>query len=806
MALSKTFAFLSDAENFAYSGTGTGSWNGSDGQPAGCIQVAITGRNATGSGYFTWEGTWEQLGIPANSSVYGITGTTWSHKGTSTGTPDILLVGPVDLANTSGVSQGNMFTQQGSVHAWTSTGGSLVTVPVAMRPSSTTVRIRVYFSLDNPNSRIDTVGLADQLVFSIDYNPPAKGNKAAYLKGGGSLKENRTAYLQGSLLSGKSNKYAYTHGLDTFKGSHPAYLEGTTAAASVKAHTTAFVKGGLTTAPHLLDDFNRPNGSLGANWYEFLSGNLVVESNECHATSMGSDKYAIWQTESFGATQKAFLRVVNITNVDGEYDLILKKQGATASPSSACIEICYNYGPQRLGIWYWTDNWYLAGSNLEGFSLAVGDIFSAIAHESGLVQVFKNGSLVLEAVVPTLATSGGYVGVWIIGATSVAALDDFGGGTIECKPAYLEGSPGLVRSGQSAYLHGQEIGTSSRNAYLRSARFVRGTTYTEDFEGALGALPAPWTKSDTYDGGIQRDGNGHGQGTASTGDNCSYYKDATFKNQVAQFQVVELGLELTAVLRWSPETFYAVSYGTEAPAHFYINIATQKTWNSLYAFAPSTLNVGDIVRVELHDYTFSIFVNGIFFDSWTDLNTLLPSGYVGLDIYKETGKVDLWEGGSLDGQPAYLEGVSEVLVSDHISCFMNCWGQIQLPDTDGITNLWVNETGGEVLYPSLADESNNTYATLDNAGVGAFFDVALEDFNVLEDGTTYYEWSAWRISGEEVLTMECQLWCGEDLIAIDSRVLSDTPQTFRRILTIAEKQSIASTIDLRLRYIVTGVS
>ncbi|HLF28495.1 MAG TPA: hypothetical protein VJG32_19345, partial [Anaerolineae bacterium] len=74
--------------------------------------------------------------------------------------------------------------------------------------------------------------------------------------------------------------------------------------------------------------------------------------------------------------------------------------------------------------------WVQRGADI-AVTLNPGDRFGARAKANGLVEVYQNDTLLGTRDVsgwPHYA-SGGYLGLWFIGATD-AVLDDFGGGAI----------------------------------------------------------------------------------------------------------------------------------------------------------------------------------------------------------------------------------------------------------------------------------------------------------------------------------------------------------------------------------------
>jgi hypothetical protein len=111
--------------------------------------------------------------------------------------------------------------------------------------------------------------------------------------------------------------------------------------------------------------------------------------------------------------------------------LLLKSQSPTTAASGA-IRVSYLPGSQVVQVWTFdtAHGWAQLGGNVSA-TLANGDVFGARATSGGLVEAFRNGSLLLSRDAPAWphASSGGYVGMWLAGASNVF-LDTFGGGTI----------------------------------------------------------------------------------------------------------------------------------------------------------------------------------------------------------------------------------------------------------------------------------------------------------------------------------------------------------------------------------------
>ncbi len=194
----------------------------------------------------------------------------------------------------------------------------------------------------------------------------------------------------------------------------------------------------------VLDNFNRADGPIGANWTD-QTAQFVVSGNALAPT--GSSPNAIqWSAATFGANQEAFVTLSAISAAAPEHNLMLKTQGSTHLTGH--IEVSYNVAGSQVIVYTFTPpgTWNTVAT-LGGVTFAVGDRFGARAFADGTVQVFRNSAL-LGAVSATgwpYATLGGRIGVSHSGAAS-ARFDNFGGGTVPAPGAVLA-APGAGTGG-----------------------------------------------------------------------------------------------------------------------------------------------------------------------------------------------------------------------------------------------------------------------------------------------------------------------------------------------------------------------
>lgn len=179
----------------------------------------------------------------------------------------------------------------------------------------------------------------------------------------------------------------------------------------------------------VLDNFNRANGPLGANWAG-STGGYAIAGNQLN---VGAGDLAIyWQGATFGSNQEAFVTLSTVDVNASEIDLMLKVQGSTWSAGS--LELWYQAANGVVEVWTYTpeQNWVQHGADVP-VTFQNGDRFGCRAKSDGTVEVYRNSTLVGSASVGSwpLNSAGGRIGVWMINA-SAAVLDDFGGGDVNC--------------------------------------------------------------------------------------------------------------------------------------------------------------------------------------------------------------------------------------------------------------------------------------------------------------------------------------------------------------------------------------
>jgi hypothetical protein len=173
----------------------------------------------------------------------------------------------------------------------------------------------------------------------------------------------------------------------------------------------------------LLDDFNRADGRLGANW----SGSTASSQYRIvgQRVDVGTGGPLYWNRDNFGADQEAFVTLSRIDRY-GHHSILLKVQGGTPDWANGTIDIFYDGG--RVGV-----ETYVPGQGWRTLAtwkrtLRDGDQLGGRALANGTVLVYINCELIGQANAGSFfVNKGGRIGLWFFSAGS-ALLDDFGGG------------------------------------------------------------------------------------------------------------------------------------------------------------------------------------------------------------------------------------------------------------------------------------------------------------------------------------------------------------------------------------------
>jgi hypothetical protein len=190
----------------------------------------------------------------------------------------------------------------------------------------------------------------------------------------------------------------------------------------------------------LLDNFNRANGALGANWGGQTTRFAILNNTE-NVTGAGLST-AHWMGATYGPNQEVFFTFDTIAANAEELGLLLKLNGANAtSASMSAINVNYDRRPGQNNIQIWThdpaNGWRLRAT-FPGVTFNVGDQLGARTLADGTINVYRNGTLLGTASVlgggnpwpVARAAGGGRIGVYMVTPANSVRVDAFGGGDV----------------------------------------------------------------------------------------------------------------------------------------------------------------------------------------------------------------------------------------------------------------------------------------------------------------------------------------------------------------------------------------
>src|SRR5919198_673309 len=153
-------------------------WQAADGSPAaGSLEARTSGSNKSDTNVWSIDRTWEQLGVPAGSTVTAVQLRTIRER-TSEFTNGAGTSWSVQLRNTGGATQATLLSAQSEAAleaAWSGDlSGTAQSVPAALQPSGTTVRFAIDATMGTGSGSSSAVTLRwDHVGLSITYTPPA---------------------------------------------------------------------------------------------------------------------------------------------------------------------------------------------------------------------------------------------------------------------------------------------------------------------------------------------------------------------------------------------------------------------------------------------------------------------------------------------------------------------------------------------------------------------------------------------------------------------------------------------------------
>ncbi len=211
--------------------------------------------------------------------------------------------------------------------------------------------------------------------------------------------------------------------------------------AALPVQNTLFIgQGSILPFPStgVLDNFNRANGGVGANWIGNTDTGFYAINN--NSVKVGNSGYMYWKNP-FGPNQEVFFTFGKIGPNVTDADLLLKGSGDNPiNYGGWVLEVRYNNKLKQVTVETLTppQNW-ITRATFKNITFVSGDTFGARSAADGSVKVYKNGLLIGSTNVTTgpkpwpYASNGGYIGVWFIGpnfyqASNETRFDDFGGG------------------------------------------------------------------------------------------------------------------------------------------------------------------------------------------------------------------------------------------------------------------------------------------------------------------------------------------------------------------------------------------
>jgi len=175
----KTFTFATSAEGFTGTSGGKSNltYDSGVGNPAGSLKTDSAGRNNLDTSDWTWTGTWEDLGIPAGSTVTQIRLDGGYTKVTAWNVVDSVTIGPYKLKDSGGVDQATLWngrTPTGTDSDWVAISAQTdQNVPSALQASNSTIKLYLERTIDLGNNKnAQATFYEDQLSFVITYTPP----------------------------------------------------------------------------------------------------------------------------------------------------------------------------------------------------------------------------------------------------------------------------------------------------------------------------------------------------------------------------------------------------------------------------------------------------------------------------------------------------------------------------------------------------------------------------------------------------------------------------------------------------------
>ncbi len=215
-----------------------------------------------------------------------------------------------------------------------------------------------------------------------------------------------------------------------------------------------------TTLPYAVasDNFNRPNGSLGANWSKPIvsTNNLVVSNDQVGVDVEDNHNFAFWSANSFSNDQYS---QITLSSIGAWTGVILRGDGAldpvwTNPPSASQFYIGFVFAPNDYRIYHFINNGYYSEAVGSTETWQTNDVLRLEVSGSvePLVTMYRNGRPVLVWLVADAADvkNGGSPGIGIYSPTGEhLTADNWEGGDLRPDTNAPTAPAGLVAAAVS---------------------------------------------------------------------------------------------------------------------------------------------------------------------------------------------------------------------------------------------------------------------------------------------------------------------------------------------------------------------
>ncbi len=465
----------------------------------------------------------------------------------------------------------------------------------------------------------------------------------------------------------------------------------------------------------ILDDFNRADGSLGANWNSGGATNITsnqVLLDDTYNQSVNS----IWNLQSFGVDQEAFLTIqgLNVADSGTSVSLILKKQQADVS-NGDMILVVYRHAQSHIQVYVVEGGSFADAKTPQSVSFANGDQFGVDIAGSTL-RIYKNGTQILTQDVSSydFVNSSGYIGFrYNLGGTDTEVVDDFGGGTMSTPatptPTDLV-SPTPTSTGLPTFT---PTFTPSPLPTIPGGSSFPYTNGLDDFNRADGSVGSNWA------GATAGHAISSNQVLVGAGGNIYWQPTAFGVHQEAFVTLTHIDPttpEISLILKSQNNASsnpgqISVAY---SPAAQSVQVWTHQSstgWRTHGGPVPVGFADGDQLGARaLSGGLVEIFKNGYLLAtrSITDWGYYSQGGYIGLAAFSPGAtRLDNFGGGTTTSVPSTPPGCTDPLTCNPVTSMQAHW----ICNTPGCTAApWI---GTVINWPSWAAYDNN-------AAVGEF--------------------------------------------------------------------------------------